>query len=44
MTCHLGDFAEYAAIRNEIRAVEKEGARARVGVERTAEAASAWRR
>ena len=29
MTCHLGDFTEYAAIRNEIRDVEKEGARAR---------------
>ncbi|MGZ4652621.1 DEAD/DEAH box helicase [Oryzihumus sp.] len=29
MTCHLGDFSEYAAIRNEIRDVEKEAARAR---------------
>jgi ATP-dependent RNA helicase HelY len=29
MTCHLGDFAEYAALRNEMRTIEKEGAKAR---------------
>ena len=38
MTCHLGDFREYAALRNEIRNVEKEGARARAA-SRRAEAA-----
>ncbi|CAN7388236.1 DEAD/DEAH box helicase [Terrabacter sp. LjRoot27] len=40
MTCHLGDFSEYAAIRNEIRDVEKEGARARSASVRTAAAIS----
>jgi len=40
MTCHLGDFAEYAAIRNEIRDVEKERARARSASVRTAAAIS----
>ncbi|WP_256795545.1 RNA helicase [Terrabacter sp. Ter38] len=40
MTCHLGDFSEYAAIRNEIRDVEKEGARARSASMRTAAAIS----
>jgi ATP-dependent RNA helicase HelY len=40
MTCHLGDFTEYAAIRNEIRDVEKEGARARSASMRTAAAIS----
>jgi ATP-dependent RNA helicase HelY len=29
MHCHLGDFSEYAAIRNEIGALEKEGAKQR---------------
>ena len=29
MSCHLGDFSEYAAIRDEIRTIEKEGAKAR---------------
>ena len=29
MHCHLGDFTEYAAMRNEIRDLEKEGAKAR---------------
>jgi ATP-dependent RNA helicase HelY len=38
MTCHLGDFREYAALRNEIRTLEKEGARARAA-SRRAEAA-----
>ncbi|GAA2743482.1 hypothetical protein GCM10009868_17430 [Terrabacter aerolatus] len=40
MTCHLGDFTEYAAIRNEIRDVEKEGARARSASMRAAAAIS----
>ncbi|GAA3710259.1 hypothetical protein GCM10022399_28910 [Terrabacter ginsenosidimutans] len=40
MTCHLGDFTEYAAIRNEIREVEKDGARARSASMRTAAAIS----
>jgi len=38
MTCHLGDFASYAALRNEIRDIEKEAAKARSGGRR-AEAA-----
>jgi ATP-dependent RNA helicase HelY len=38
MACHLGDFSEYAALRNEIRQVEKEGAKARAASKR-AEAA-----
>jgi ATP-dependent RNA helicase HelY len=38
MTCHLGDFSEYAALRNEIRQAEKEGAKARAASKR-AEAA-----
>jgi len=38
MTCHLGDFTSYAALRNEIRDVEKEAARAR-SASRRAEAA-----
>jgi ATP-dependent RNA helicase HelY len=29
MTCHLGDFSSYAAIRNSIRDLEKEASRAR---------------
>jgi ATP-dependent RNA helicase HelY len=38
MTCHLGDFSSYAALRNEIRDVEKEAAKAR-SAGRRAEAA-----
>ena len=38
MTCHLGDFTSYAALRNEIRDVEKEAAKAR-SAGRRAEAA-----
>jgi ATP-dependent RNA helicase HelY len=38
MECHLGDFREYAALRDQIRQVEKEGARARAASKR-AEAA-----
>jgi len=38
MTCHLGDFTSYAALRNEIRVVEKEAAKAR-SASRRAEAA-----
>jgi ATP-dependent RNA helicase HelY len=38
MTCHLGDFSEYAALRNEIRDIEKEAAKAR-SASRRAEAA-----
>jgi ATP-dependent RNA helicase HelY len=38
MTCHLGDFTSYAALRNEIRDVEKEAAKAR-SASRRAEAA-----
>ncbi|MER7070389.1 DEAD/DEAH box helicase [Terrabacter sp. NPDC000476] len=40
MTCHLGDFASYAAIRDEIRVVEKEGAKARSASVRAAAAIS----
>jgi ATP-dependent RNA helicase HelY len=29
MTCHLGDFSQYAAIRNQIRTVEKEAVKKR---------------
>ncbi|SDO95772.1 ATP-dependent RNA helicase HelY [Pedococcus dokdonensis] len=38
MACHLGDFAEYAALRHEIARLEKDGARAR-SAGRRAEAA-----
>ena len=38
MTCHLGDFTSYAALRNEIRDVEKEAAKAK-SASRRAEAA-----
>ena len=38
MTCHLGDFTSYAALRNEIRDIEKEAAKAR-SAGRRAEAA-----
>jgi len=38
MTCHLGDFTAYAALRNEIRDVEKDAAKAR-SASRRAEAA-----
>ncbi len=40
MTCHLGDFAEYAAIRHEIRTLEKDGSRARAASTRTEAALS----
>jgi len=38
MTCHLGDFTAYAALRNEIRDIEKAAAKAR-SASRRAEAA-----
>ena len=38
MTCHLGDFTAYAALRNQIRDIEKEAAKAR-SASRRAEAA-----
>jgi len=38
MSCHLGDFSSYAALRNEIRELEKDSARAR-SASRRAEAA-----
>ncbi|NMM32703.1 MAG: DEAD/DEAH box helicase [Phycicoccus sp.] len=38
MTCHLGDFTSYASLRNEIRDVEKDAAKAR-SASRRAEAA-----
>ena len=38
MTCHLGDFSEYASLRNEIAEIEKEAAKAR-SASRRAEAA-----
>ena len=38
MTCHLGDFTSYAALRNEIRDIEREAAKAR-SASRRAEAA-----
>ncbi|NMM23095.1 MAG: DEAD/DEAH box helicase [Phycicoccus sp.] len=38
MTCHLGDFTAYASLRNEIRDVEKDAAKAR-SASRRAEAA-----
>jgi ATP-dependent RNA helicase HelY len=38
MTCHLGDFTSYAALRNEIRDIEKEASKAR-SASRRAEAA-----
>src|SRR5665648_986812 len=38
MSCHLGDFPSYAALRNEIRDVEKDAAKAR-SASRRAEAA-----
>ncbi len=38
MACHLGDFSEYAALRNEIAQLEKEGAKVR-SASRRAEAA-----
>src|SRR5665647_841564 len=38
MTCHLGDFTAYAALRNEIRDIEREAAKAR-SASRRAEAA-----
>ncbi|MEP7034536.1 MAG: DEAD/DEAH box helicase [Dermatophilaceae bacterium] len=38
MTCHLGDFTAYAGLRNEIRDIEKDAAKAR-SASRRAEAA-----
>jgi len=38
MTCHMGDFTAYAALRNEIRDIEKDAAKAR-SASRRAEAA-----
>jgi ATP-dependent RNA helicase HelY len=43
MTCHLGDFPSYAALRNEIRDIEKEAAKAR-SASRRAEAAMSLER
>jgi ATP-dependent RNA helicase HelY len=40
MQCHLGDFAEYAALRREVAQVEKEGAKARSASRRAAAALS----
>ena len=40
MQCHLGEFATYAAIREEIRTLEKEGSRARSASVRAAAAVS----
>ncbi len=40
MHCHLGDFSEYAAIRNEIHTLEKEGAKQRSASMRAAAAMS----
>ncbi|HET7397117.1 MAG TPA: DEAD/DEAH box helicase [Intrasporangium sp.] len=40
MTCHLGDFREYAALREEIRTLEKESARQRSASIRAAAAVS----
>ncbi|MEO7061919.1 MAG: helicase-related protein, partial [Lapillicoccus sp.] len=40
MSCHLGDFTEYAAIRNEIRDLEKDAARSRAASVRAEAAVS----
>jgi ATP-dependent RNA helicase HelY len=40
MTCELGDFPGYAALRNEIRDIEKEAAKARSASRRAAAAVS----
>jgi len=40
MTCDLGDFTAYAALRNEIRDIEKEAAKARSASRRAAAAVS----
>ena len=40
MRCHLGDFSEYAALRNEIQTLEKESAKARTASMRAAAAIS----
>jgi ATP-dependent RNA helicase HelY len=40
MQCHLGDFAEYAALRREVARLEKEGAKARSASRRAAAAIS----
>jgi ATP-dependent RNA helicase HelY len=40
MVCHLGDFAEYAALRHEVARLEKEGAKARSASKRAEAAVS----
>ncbi len=40
MRCHLGDFAEYAAVRDEIRQIEKRSAKARAAALRAEAAVS----
>src|SRR6476646_5076092 len=40
MACHLGDFAEYAALRHEIARLEKDGAKARSASNRAQAAVS----
>ncbi|MBK9724850.1 MAG: DEAD/DEAH box helicase [Actinomycetales bacterium] len=40
MTCHLGDFTEYAALREQIRATEKQASQAKVYSQRADAAAS----
>jgi len=40
MECHLGDFREYAGLRNELAQLEKEGARKRSASRRAAAAVS----
>ncbi|EWT00881.1 RNA helicase [Intrasporangium oryzae NRRL B-24470] len=40
MHCHLGDFTEYSALRNEIQTIEKEGAKVRSASLRAAAAIS----
>ncbi|GAA1730219.1 DEAD/DEAH box helicase [Aeromicrobium alkaliterrae] len=40
MTCHLGDFREYADLRRQITDIEKEGSRARKAMHRDGVAAS----
>ncbi len=40
MQCHLGDFSEYAALRQEVARLEKEGAKARSASRRAAAAIS----
>ena len=44
MTCHLGDFEEYAALRRALSDREAELAREGAAQRRAAAAASRWRR